>query len=91
MQKIAAEIQILLKSAHRLSNVYTIYTGRQATFSRVAFLPVSDIIEIKQGRLESCIWLASALRCPDICMEENPLVSFWITGVSLDLQGNHHE
>lgn len=39
-KKIAAGIQTLLKSAHRLWNMYTIYTGRQAIFRRDASLPV---------------------------------------------------
>lgn len=56
--------------------------------NRVGFLPVLDITEIQQGGLQTKVWLASDFRIPDICLEENPQVSFQISGVSLDLQEN---
>lgn len=56
--------------------------------NRVGFLPVLDITEIQQGGLQTKVSLASDFRIPDICLEENPQVSFQISGVSLDLQEN---
>lgn len=63
-KKIAAGILILLKFAHGLSNVCTMYTGRKAVLNRVGFLPVLDITEIQQGGLQTKVWLASAFRTP---------------------------
>lgn len=43
--------------------------------SRVGFLTVLDMTGIQQGGLQTKVWLASAFRTLDICLEENPLVS----------------